>query len=119
MVASFIGAEPTEAFPESAERHNINWTMLRRDWVEPLHLTVLEKIWHTLMQKLAHLLFLGRAGRKARRRSFLFIAERPFRRPMRDTRIPDDIAAELAAYYAPHIEALEKLIDEDLSVWKA
>ena len=118
-IARFIGAEPAEAFPEEGKRHNTNWTMLRRDWVEPLHLTALDNAWHWMMQKLANLLFLGSRNRKARRRMFMFVAERPFRVPMRNTRLPDDIAAELAKYYAPHIETLEKLINEDLSVWKA
>jgi hypothetical protein len=74
-IARFIGASPDSAFPEKGARHNINWTMIRRDWVAPLGLAGVDRAWRALMQKLAQLLFRGRADSKTRRRRLRLIHE--------------------------------------------
>lgn len=113
-VYNFLGVNPELGLEMAGTQHNANWTMVPRGWSQlpgvrqaaALHEKVVNKVGKQV------------APDKESRKEFNKKAKALFNQSAAEVPMNEDTKARLRDEYAPHIEALEKLLGREFPEWK-
>ena len=113
QVYRFLDVNPELGLDSAGTRKKQNWATLRRPWT--LHSGIRPVIdgYERTTNVLTKLLMRSKESRRLMRNNL----QRPFRQPMRKITMPDECRAELDTVYAPHIAALENLLNRSFEEW--
>jgi hypothetical protein len=110
----FLGVNPDLGLEQADTRRQQGWATLPRPWTRTAGIRQLVTGYESLTEVLSRKITYSKDSRRALR-NFL---QRPFRKVIRKVPMPDSIRAELKAFYAPHIGALETLLDRSFEEWR-
>jgi hypothetical protein len=111
----FLDVDPDLGLDIADTRRQHSWATLPRPWTRNAGVRKLvagyEKVTEALAGKITH--------SKDSRRQIRNFLQRPFRESVRTVSMSKSIRAELNALYAPHIGALEDLLDRSFEEWRS
>ncbi len=111
----FIGVDPELGHRQSESRRNKGWATLPRPWTRHSAIAPLVTGYENVTNVLAKVLTPSRDSRRLVR-NFL---QKPFRVSMRRVPMPEALRQKLNRRYAPHISALENLLDRSFNEWRS
>lgn len=111
----FLDVDPDQGLNMVATRRQQGWATLPRPWTHKAgvrrFVAGCEKVAEALARKIAN-------SKDSRRRMRNFL-QRPFRESVRTVSMSETVRAELNGLYAPHIAALEDLLDRPFEEWRS
>ena len=110
----FLDVDPDLGHTLAQTRRNPGWATLPRPWTRRSGIRQFVGGYETLTDALTSMFASYRDSRR-RVRNFL---QRPFRESVRQTPMSEELRAELNTLYAPHITALENLLDRSFEEWR-
>jgi len=113
-IYSFLGLNPHIGLELAGKRFNENWTTIPRKWAQSSLVSSIAQVYTRLVEAVVVRLFKGSEGRRKARRYLQF----PFRKSASGIPMPKELYVRLSEAYAPHIEALEKLLNTEFPQWR-
>lgn len=111
----FLDVDPGKGLNMAAARRQQGWATLPRPWTQKAgarrFVAGCERITEALARKISH-------SKDSRRRLRNFL-QRPFRESVQTFSMPETVRAELNERYAPHIAALEDILDRSFEEWRS
>ena len=113
QVYRFLGVNPELGLDSAGTHKKQNWATLRRSWT--LHSGIRQIIdgYEQSTNALTKLFMRSKTSRRLIRNHL----QSPFRKAMRKIAMPDKCRSELDTIYAPHIAALENLLQRSFEEW--
>ena len=113
QVYRFLNVNPDLGLDAAGTRKKQNWAALRRPWTLYPGIRQMIDGYEQSTNLLTKLFVRSKESRRLMRNNL----QRPFRKSMRKIAMTDECQAELNTIYAPHIAALEKLLDRSFGKW--
>jgi len=110
----FLGVNPDLGLDQADARRQQGWATLPRSWTRRKGIRQMVAGYESLTDSLVGKIASSKDSRRAMR-NFL---QRPFREAIRHVAMSESCRAELNAFYAPHIAALESLLDRIFEEWR-
>jgi hypothetical protein len=110
----FLEVDPDLGHKLAQKRRNQGWATVPRPWTRRSGVRQLVARYEALTDTLTSM-FSGYRDSRRLVRNFL---QRPFRESVRRVPMPEEIRAELNSLYAPHIIALENLLERSFEEWR-
>jgi hypothetical protein len=113
-ILRFLGVDANLVLEQKGSRHNVNWTMIPRPWAtSPVMKPVV-----SAYKGLAEIGIKLATRDKYRRRRLRMMAQSIFSTRAQQEKMHSATRAMLGEIYAPHIERLERLLDQPFTEWK-
>lgn len=113
-IYSFLGINPDKGLELAGKRYNENPVLIPRDWATVFPVSLAANAYGRLSEAIIRRLFHERESRNRARRYLHWV----FCKPAARIRIPRDLFNRLLDLYAPHIEALEAMLNAEFRSWK-
>ena len=114
-IYNFLKIDVNKGFENADKTFNKNWTLVVKPYVKKYALIAsLEKIYFKIISTIAKVLF---PRKLYLRRDLIMFLAMPFRKTKSDHKLKDETYEKLLNLYKPHINNLEKILNEDLSLW--
>ena len=110
----FLGVDPELGHTQSTSRRNKGWATIPRPWTRRSGISRLVTGYETVTNAIARALTRSRDSRRLVRN----LLQKPFRESMRRVPMPETLYQKLTRLYAPHISALENLLDRSFDEWR-
>lgn len=114
-VYRFLGVDPNLGLEQAGERYNSSPVMLSKSWAKNPLVAPLVKAYGKGTARIAKQFGKGKEGQQRLRRSLNSV----FSESASEVPMSDETRKRLEEVYAPHTEALERLLGRDFSLWKA
>ena len=111
----FLGVDPELGHTQSTSRRNKGWATIPRPWTRQSGISHLVNGYEIVSNAIARAITPSRDSRRLVR-NFL---QKPFRESMRRMPMPESLSQKLSRLYAPHISALESLLDRSFDEWRS
>lgn len=113
-IYKFIGVDESSGLELAGTSSNENWTTVPRSWAETAYVKPLAEFYDRAVEAV----IVRTTKRAEKRRKLRKHMKTVFRKPASSIQMPEDVRAQLAELYAPHIEALESLLGREIPEWK-
>lgn len=110
----FLNVDPQLGLDMAGTRRKQNWAMELRPWARQPAVRPFVNGYETIADGFAKLATRSKSSRRSVR-NFL---QRPFRVPIHKVKMSASCRVELNRFYAPHIAALEQVLERPLAEWK-
>lgn len=117
-VCAFIGVDPQKVPDIPNQKHNSNWTMVKRSWAMNEPFSTMEGLYSRGIRRLIRNRWKDDPERREKRRAFLKNAEALFKKPAQGLEIKDRTRKKLTDLYAESIAELESILNRNLNIWK-
>ena len=114
QVYRFLGVNPELGLDAAGTRKKKSWSTVRRPWTLHRGIRQLVDGYELATGAISKLLIRSKEPRRMMRNKL----QRSFRMPVQGVTIPEECRAELNTIYAPHIAALESLLNRSFDAWK-
>jgi hypothetical protein len=114
QVYRFLGVNPELGLDAAGTRKKQSWATVRRPWTLQKGIRQLVDGYEVATNAITKILIRPKESRRLIRNKL----QRPFRKPIQQVPMPEACQVELNNIYAPHIAALESLLNRPFEAWK-